>query len=165
MMNKREDLKLVFEFIADFLREDVDTSPAKAEAPVAIQEEVKPVEVPKTKMEQLIDSINPENVRGLMERVDEMDKPTFMGSPIIGDHQRNFEAEFKKMVSQVDTLTKEREETKKNVVLDAVANSDFSIIKNLRNNVSAEEREAVRPSYTGLNEFLRRANPDPSFSG
>jgi hypothetical protein len=162
MMSKKQDLKLVFDFIADFLREDVDVSPAKA---TPVEEEPKPVEIPKSKMEQLIDSINPQEVRSLIQRVDDMDKPTFMGSPIIGDHQRNFEAEFKKMVKDVDKLTKEKEDEKKNVVQDAVAASDFNVIKTLRNNVTAEEREAVRPSYNSLHEILRRANPGPSFSG
>jgi hypothetical protein len=34
-MNKKQDLKLVFEFIADFLKEEKDTSPAKATVSVS----------------------------------------------------------------------------------------------------------------------------------
>lgn len=161
-MDKKKDLKLVFDFIADFLREDVDVSPAK---PTQVEEEPKAVETPKSKMEQLIESINPQEVRSLIQRVDEMDKSTIMGSPIIGDHQRNFEAEFKKMVKDVDKLTKEKEDEKRNILQDAFAASDFNVIKTLRNNVTAEEREAVRPSHNSLHEILRRANTGQSFSG
>jgi hypothetical protein len=86
-----------------------------------------------------------------------MDKPTFTSTP--------FEAEFNRMVSQVDKLTKEREENNKNNVLDAVSNSDFNIIKNLRNNVTLEERESVRPSYNTIGDILQRARTGVSFSG
>jgi hypothetical protein len=153
-MNKKEDLKLVFEFIADFLRETVEE---KVVSTPIVEPEPKMVEKPKSKMELLIESINPEDVRGLMQRVDEMDKPTFTSTP--------FEAEFNRMVSQVDKLTKEREENNKNNVLDAVSNSDFNIIKNLRNNVTLEERESVRPSYNTIGDILQRAKTGVSFSG
>lgn len=106
-MDKKKDLKLVFDFIADFLREDVDVSPAK---PTQVEEEPKAVETPKSKMEQLIESINPQEVKSLIQRVDEMDK-----------------------------LTKEKEDEKRNILQDAFAVSDFNMIKALRNNVTAEE--------------------------
>ena len=64
-MNKKQDLKLVFEFIADFLREDVDTSPAKATVSETTPEPVgdEPKSDPKV-----------EHALAIMKRIDDMDK-------------------------------------------------------------------------------------------
>ena len=100
-----------------------------------------------------------------MQRVDDMDKVSPFSNPILGEQQRNFEVEFKKMVSEVDKLTKEKEANDRDKQLEATAKTDFDIIKEGRNNVSSEEREALRPSYDSLKKFMDRAQSGISFSG
>lgn len=63
-MNKKQDLKLVFDFIADFLREDVDTSPLK-QAP---EKKSSGLDLPKP-----LDD-NTARITELMKRIDDIDK-------------------------------------------------------------------------------------------
>lgn len=154
-MNKKQELKLVFEFIAEYLKDELEivsqTSIPKVEE---IEIPLSKAELAKKKIETLI---NPDDVRHLMKRVDEMDKqPTFSNNPIIGDQQRNFEAELKKVVKQVDVLTKEKEKDDNDNELDAMAKSDFNLIKNLRNNVSDEEKNTVISSRFSFDDLINK---------
>jgi len=166
-MSRKQDVIILFEFLIELLKEKevVVDKPTIDKIPVVIDESKKPLsraEESKNKLEQLI---NPEEVRHLIQRVEELDKPVFV-NPILGDQQRNFETEFKKMVKQVDELTKEKEVNDKNTELDFTAESDFNIIREGRKkNITTEEREAIRPQFD-MNSLLSRHNNEGiSFSG
>ena len=161
-MSKKQDLIVVFEFIAEFLREQEE--PVKVIETPKVEE---PVE-PKLKEEKLF---NPEDVKDLMQRVETIDRSSFLSNPILGDQHRNFEQEFKKMVSQVDELTKDKEQKEIDAEQNRVAKSDFNVIKSLRN-VSDTERDEFlttkRATFTNaLGDRLKsiRNNDNISFSG
>jgi len=160
-MSRKQDVIVLFEFLIELLKEKEEITPVVEESKMVIPEPV--IDEAKKKLDRLFD---PEEVRHLMQRVDEMDKaPTFVTNPILGDQQRNFEAEFKKMVTQVDTLTKEKEKNDRDNELDATAKSDFDVIKTLRNTISSEEKAAARPAYGTLEEIFTRTKTGISFSG
>lgn len=71
-MNKKKDLKAVFEFIADFLREDEDTSPAKGLVNRVTGEINLPV--PEPVGEEPKKDSKVEHALAIMKRIDDMDK-------------------------------------------------------------------------------------------
>lgn len=161
-MSKKDELKLVFDFIADFLREDIDNSEAKQ---ISIEEPIEEVK-PKTKMESFIESINPPNVKDIMERVEKFDNsPTFPSNPILGDRERDLEETLSRVTNQVDILVKEREHREKTRMDDLQAKQDFWIIKENRNNLTPEDRESLNQNNFAHSLIDRLKNSNTSYSG
>ena len=95
-MSKKEDLKLVFDFIADFLKD---------EKPV----EEKPVEEAKPKAKKTKSDENLEHMLEIMKRVDARDK-TRRTAPVIPPTERDEDVVFSRM-QEVMTRPKTKHET------------------------------------------------------
>jgi len=164
-MSRKKDVLLVFNFLIDLLKETAtDISPMKSEPKI----EEKPKEKESTKIDNFKALIDAENVRNLMHRVDEMDKKSTFISPIFGDLQRNFESDLKKMSTQIDVLTKEKEKNDRNIDLDATAKRDFDVIKALRKQVKTEGSPSylnkgfnLESGFTNVSKNVIDENPEP----
>jgi hypothetical protein len=96
-MDKKEGLKRVFDFIADYLKEDEEKVEIKKEEKVLLVEE-KPTSAI-TKLKTPIDSLNKdaEHIKSLMNKIDEKTKEEAKTKSLLSIQRKEFQDELKKL--------------------------------------------------------------------
>lgn len=118
-MNKKEDLKLVFDFIADFLRETKD-SPVKMSQPKESSivdgggKISMPMSKPKTETAKLAvesSDVRTHHILDLMDKIENKDREKAIINQVLATQKRNFDQELSRIrEEEIARVLKERDE-------------------------------------------------------
>ena len=125
-MNKKEELKKVFQFIADYLKED-EVIEIKEEKTLLVEEKVEVLDKPKTPIDNLHNGAK--HIKDLMDRVDEKTKEEAKTKYLLTNQRKEFQEEIKKIKeSAIEKIleSKKEEEIALSGVTMSVLNNDFS---------------------------------------
>ena len=125
-MGKKKELKKVFEFLADYLKED-KTKKVKQEKTLLVEEKVEVLDKPKTPIDNLRNGAK--HIKDLMDRVDDKRIEEAKTKNLLTNQRKEFQDEIKKVkeiaIEKILESKKEEELSLTGVTL-SVLNNDFS---------------------------------------
>jgi Asp-tRNA(Asn)/Glu-tRNA(Gln) amidotransferase B subunit len=125
-MGKKKELKKVFEFLADYLKED-KTKKVKQEKTLLVEEKVEVLDKPKTPIDNLRNGAK--HIKDLMDRVDDKRIEEAKTKNLLTNQRKEFQEEIKKVkeiaIEKILESKKEEEVSLSGVTL-SVLNNDFS---------------------------------------
>ena len=125
-MGKKKELKKVFEFLADYLKED-KAKKVKQEKTLLVEEKVEVLDKPKTPIDNLRNGAK--HIKDLMDRVDDKRIEEAKTKNLLTNQRKEFQEEIKKVkeiaIEKILESKKEEEVSLSGVTL-SVLNNDFS---------------------------------------
>lgn len=128
-MNKKEELKKVFQFIADYLTEDdvIEIKEEKIEKELLIEETNDTLTKLKTPLDTF--GVTAEHIKDLMDRIDEKRVEEAKTKNLLSNQRKEFQDEIKKVkeiaIEKILESKKEEELSLTGVTL-SILNNDFS---------------------------------------